>query len=104
MFLIFWIAVIFVSFGLSAPRNPTVIATLFVCVLSASGAMFLIQELNQPFKGPFGRLAARRSASERLAHASSASSKPRSSRATMLPRRSERAQEPGELQDVPGSV
>jgi hypothetical protein len=29
--MVFWLAVIFASFGLFAPRNATVIATLFVC-------------------------------------------------------------------------
>jgi hypothetical protein len=52
--LIFWLAIIFVSFGLFAPPNPTVIATLFVCVLSVSGAIFLILELDRPFDGLIG--------------------------------------------------
>jgi nitric oxide reductase large subunit len=49
--LIFWLAIIFVSFGLFAPPNLTVVATLFVCVLSVSGAIFLILELDRPFDG-----------------------------------------------------
>jgi hypothetical protein len=49
--LVFWVAVIFVSFGLFAPPNATVIATLFVCGLSVSSAIFLILELDQPFEG-----------------------------------------------------
>jgi hypothetical protein len=49
--LVFWLAVLFVSFGLFAPPNATVIATLFVCALSVSGAIFLILELDQPFEG-----------------------------------------------------
>ena len=49
--LVFWITVIFVSFGLFAPANSTVVATLFVCALSVSGAIFLILELDQPFRG-----------------------------------------------------
>jgi hypothetical protein len=48
---IFWLAVIFLSFGLFAPRNATVIATLFVCALSVSAAIFLILELDSPFSG-----------------------------------------------------
>jgi hypothetical protein len=40
--LLFWLAVLFVSFGLFAPPNATVIATLFLCALSVSGAIFLI--------------------------------------------------------------
>jgi hypothetical protein len=49
--LVFWLAVIFVSWGLFAPRNATVIATLFVCALSFSCAVFLILELDRPFEG-----------------------------------------------------
>jgi Protein of unknown function (DUF4239) len=49
--LVFWLAVIFTSFGLFAPSNATVVATLFVCALSVSGAIFLILELDSPFAG-----------------------------------------------------
>ena len=49
--LIFWVTIIFLSFGLFAPRNATVIATLFLCALSVSGAIFLIMELDRPFEG-----------------------------------------------------
>jgi hypothetical protein len=49
--LVFWLAILFVSFGLFAPPNATVFATLFVCALSVSGAIFLILELDQPFAG-----------------------------------------------------
>ena len=49
--LTFWITVLFVSFGLFAPRNGTVVVTLFVCALSVSGATYLILELDQPFQG-----------------------------------------------------
>lgn len=49
--LTFWVTVLFISFGLFAPPNGTVIATLFVCALSVAGAIFLILELDQPFAG-----------------------------------------------------
>jgi len=39
------------SVGLFAPPNATVIATLFLCALSVSGAIFLILELDRPFEG-----------------------------------------------------
>ena len=39
--MVFWLTVIFTSFGLFAPRNPAVIATLIVCALSVSGAIYL---------------------------------------------------------------
>ena len=48
---VFWLTIIFVSFGLFAPPNATVIAILFVCALSVSGAIYLILELDQPFDG-----------------------------------------------------
>ena len=49
--LVFWLTIIFASFGLFAPRNGTVIATFFVCALSVSGAIFLILELDRSFDG-----------------------------------------------------
>ena len=49
--LVFWLAVLFASFGLFAPANPLVIGTLIVCALSVSGALFLILELAGPFDG-----------------------------------------------------
>jgi len=49
--LTFWITVLFASFGLFAPRNATVVATLLVCALSVSAAIYLILELDQPFQG-----------------------------------------------------
>ena len=49
--LVFWITIIFFSFGLFAPPNTTVIATLFVCALSVAAAIYMILELDQPFKG-----------------------------------------------------
>jgi hypothetical protein len=48
--LIFWVT-IFLSFGLFAPRNATVIAAMFLCALSVSGAIFLILELDRSFGG-----------------------------------------------------
>ena len=49
--LIFWLTIIFVSFGLFAPPNATVIASLFVTALSVSGAIFLILEMYTPYAG-----------------------------------------------------
>ncbi len=49
--LVFWVTIIFLSFGLFAPPNATVIAILFLCTLSVSGAIFLILELDRPFGG-----------------------------------------------------
>jgi hypothetical protein len=49
--LIFWLTIIFASFGLFAPVNATVIATFLVCALSVSGAIFLILEFDRSFAG-----------------------------------------------------
>ena len=48
---IIWLAIIFLSFGLFAPSNKTVIITMIIVALSASSALFLILELDQPFNG-----------------------------------------------------
>jgi hypothetical protein len=48
---VFWLAVLFVSFGLFAPPNAIVVTTLLICALSVGGAMFLIVDLDQPFGG-----------------------------------------------------
>jgi hypothetical protein len=55
--MVFWLAVIFASFGLFAPRNATVIANLFVCALSVSGAIFLILESLRAQRGKAGEFA-----------------------------------------------
>jgi hypothetical protein len=49
--LVLWLAFIFGSFSMSAPPNRTIFAVLFICVFSASTAIFLILELGQPFDG-----------------------------------------------------
>lgn len=49
--LIFWLAAIFISFGLYAPRNATVMTALFVAAGAVSGAIFLILEMYAPFGG-----------------------------------------------------
>ncbi len=49
--LVFWLTIIFVSFGLFAPANTTVTAALLVSALSVAGAVFLILELDRSFEG-----------------------------------------------------
>jgi len=49
--LVLWLTVIFISFGLFAPLNATVVASLFVSALSVSGAIFLILEMYDPYGG-----------------------------------------------------
>jgi len=46
-----WLAVIFASFGLFAPRNASVTAALFVAALGLTGALFMILEMDQPYQG-----------------------------------------------------
>ncbi|HEX7970536.1 MAG TPA: hypothetical protein VF502_20120 [Stellaceae bacterium] len=49
--LVFWLAILFMGFGMFAPANATVLAALFVGALSVAGAVFLILELDQPYEG-----------------------------------------------------
>jgi hypothetical protein len=49
--LVLWLTVIFISFGLFAPFNATVVFSLFVSALSVSGAIFLILEMYTPYTG-----------------------------------------------------
>ena len=49
--LIFWLTIIFISFGIYAPRNATVVVSMFVSALSVSCAIFLILEMYRPFEG-----------------------------------------------------
>jgi hypothetical protein len=48
---VFWLTVLYLSFGLFAPANVTAFTTLFVSAVSVAGAMFLILELDHPFSG-----------------------------------------------------
>jgi hypothetical protein len=49
--LVLWLVIMFVSFGLFAPRNATASVALIVCSLSIAGAIFLILEMDQPLEG-----------------------------------------------------
>jgi len=49
--LIFWITMIFTSFGLFVRPNPTVFVTFAVGALSVSAAIFLILEMDRPYSG-----------------------------------------------------
>jgi hypothetical protein len=51
--LIFWLTIIFASFGLFVRPVPIVVITFVVGALSVSGALFLILEMDQPFAGLF---------------------------------------------------
>ena len=55
--LIFWLAIVFASFGLFAPPNPTTMTALLLCALAVAGGIFLIEDLDNPGAG-FVRLPA----------------------------------------------
>ena len=49
--MIFWLGVLFASYGLFTPRTATVIATLVICAVSLAGAIFLVVDLGEPTTG-----------------------------------------------------
>jgi hypothetical protein len=49
--LLFCLTMLFLSFGLFAPRNATVIIVLLIGAMSVSGAIFIILEMNHPLQG-----------------------------------------------------
>jgi hypothetical protein len=49
--LVFWLAIVFASFGLFAPLNSTAIASLCLCSMAVSGGITMILELDSPFTG-----------------------------------------------------
>jgi len=49
--LVSWLATLFISFGLVAPRNGTVVTSLLVAALSVSTAVLLVLNLYTPFSG-----------------------------------------------------
>jgi hypothetical protein len=49
--LLFWLTIIFASFGFLTSPNATIVAALLVCALSVSSAIFLILEMDIPFQG-----------------------------------------------------
>jgi len=51
MILLFWLSALFASFSLFSPLKPISIGALLVTAASASGALFLIFEMSQPFSG-----------------------------------------------------
>ena len=51
MVLLCWLTILFATYGLLAPVNPTLVVVLLVCALSMSGAIYLVVEMIQPFDG-----------------------------------------------------
>jgi hypothetical protein len=46
-----WLTLLFLSFGLFAPRNGTAVTAFFLCALAAAGAIEMTLDLNAPFQG-----------------------------------------------------
>ena len=51
MILILWLFVLFVSFGLFAPRNGLVVAALLVATLAIGSTVLLIVDMDSPYEG-----------------------------------------------------
>lgn len=49
--LVYWLALLFGTFGLQAPTNPTVLTIIIVCALSVAGAIFAISDMANPYAG-----------------------------------------------------
>jgi len=49
--LVFWLIALFISFGLFAPANYTVMVSLFIAAAAVSGAIFLMIEMYYPYGG-----------------------------------------------------
>ena len=49
--LVSWLTALFISFGLFAPRNGTVVVSLVISAMSVGGAVFLILEMYAPYTG-----------------------------------------------------
>jgi hypothetical protein len=49
--LIFWLTIIFISFGVFAPRNAMTLTSLCISALAVSSAVLLILELYSPYQG-----------------------------------------------------
>jgi hypothetical protein len=51
LILVFWLTLLFVSFGLFAPSNITALAVLFLGACAVSASIFLVLELDRPLEG-----------------------------------------------------
>ena len=52
--LVFWLVLLFASFGLRAPPNVLAVIIIGLCALSVSSAVFVIRDLEVPYGGVFG--------------------------------------------------
>ena len=51
--LVFWLALLFGTFCLTAPPNPLVVTVIALCALSITVVVFVILDLDQPYGGLF---------------------------------------------------
>jgi hypothetical protein len=49
--LIFWLTIVFATFGLFAPLNTTAVTVLCLCSIAVSGGITMILDLDAPFSG-----------------------------------------------------
>ncbi|MGC1465309.1 MAG: DUF4239 domain-containing protein [Pseudolabrys sp.] len=49
--LVFWFAVVFLSFGMFAPYNASVLIVFAICALSIAAALYLIVQMDRPYSG-----------------------------------------------------
>jgi hypothetical protein len=52
--LVFWLAILFGTFGLTAAPNPLVVTVVALCALSITVAVFVILDMDEPYGGLFG--------------------------------------------------
>lgn len=50
--LVAWLTIIFASYGYRTPRNPVVVTMILVSALLISGSLYLVLDMDVPFKGP----------------------------------------------------
>jgi hypothetical protein len=48
---LFWLCLLFMSFGLFSPPNATITMVLFLCAVAVAGAIQTILDLSRPFEG-----------------------------------------------------
>ena len=52
--LIFWLMLVFLSFGMQAPQNPPAAVIIVIAVVSVASVMFVLLDLDLPYGGLFG--------------------------------------------------
>jgi hypothetical protein len=50
--LIAWLTIIFASYGYRAPRNAVVISMILISAMLISASLYLVLDMDLPFKGP----------------------------------------------------